>query len=236
MTASFGERPSWPAGAFGESPPKARRALPRRRAPNPPSPQPSPHGEREAKAAPPARTESPSPKHGRGPGRGLMPVERPGRAERRGGRDCGFPLRPEEARAMTAKRARALRRDMTDAWRKPWNALRGRRLAGAKFRRRVPVGPLRRRLPVEALPARGRGRWRPAWRTRGSATRRGLRRAGLPHLSASGTSRFSPTRTAFWKPSPAPWPKRRRREGARAAPAGRKNPPLPRMGEGRGEG
>ena len=42
---------------------------------------------------------------------------------------------------MTATRARALRRDMTDAERKLWSALRGRRLAGAKFRRQVPVGP-----------------------------------------------------------------------------------------------
>jgi len=38
-------------------------------------------------------------------------------------------------------RARALRTQMTDAERKLWLALRGRRFAGVKFRRQAAVGP-----------------------------------------------------------------------------------------------
>ena len=38
-------------------------------------------------------------------------------------------------------RARALRRDSTDAELIIWNAIRARRLCGAHFRRQVPVGP-----------------------------------------------------------------------------------------------
>jgi len=37
--------------------------------------------------------------------------------------------------------ARKLRRDMTDAERRLWHALRNRRISEAKFRRQVPVGP-----------------------------------------------------------------------------------------------
>ncbi len=37
--------------------------------------------------------------------------------------------------------AARLRRDQTDAERRIWLALRNRRLAGAKFRRQVPIGP-----------------------------------------------------------------------------------------------
>jgi len=37
--------------------------------------------------------------------------------------------------------ARALRRRQTDAEKKLWSRLRGRTLAGYKFRRRYPVGP-----------------------------------------------------------------------------------------------
>jgi very-short-patch-repair endonuclease len=43
--------------------------------------------------------------------------------------------------AMNTTVARALRRQMTDAERKLWLALRDRRFAGTKFRRQVPVGP-----------------------------------------------------------------------------------------------
>ncbi len=52
--------------------------------------------------------------------------------------------------------ARRMRREPTDAERKMWLALRGRRFAGFKFRRQVPIGPyiadfacLSRRLVVE---------------------------------------------------------------------------------------
>jgi very-short-patch-repair endonuclease len=38
-------------------------------------------------------------------------------------------------------RARALRRDDTDAEARLWNALRGRRLGGWRWRRQVPKGP-----------------------------------------------------------------------------------------------
>jgi very-short-patch-repair endonuclease len=57
----------------------------------------------------------------------------------------------------TLKRAKRLRRDMTDAERKLWSALRGSRLDGAKFRRQQPIGPFvadfvcqQHRLIVEA--------------------------------------------------------------------------------------
>ena len=39
---------------------------------------------------------------------------------------------------MTVRRARSLRKDMTDAERRIWFALRDRRFAGWKFRRQVP--------------------------------------------------------------------------------------------------
>lgn len=42
---------------------------------------------------------------------------------------------------IKTKRARMLRRSMTDAERKLWFALRGRRFQDHKFRRQVPVGP-----------------------------------------------------------------------------------------------
>jgi len=41
----------------------------------------------------------------------------------------------------TKANAKALRRRMTDAEQKLWQALRSRELAGMKFRRQVPVGP-----------------------------------------------------------------------------------------------
>jgi very-short-patch-repair endonuclease len=37
--------------------------------------------------------------------------------------------------------ARAMRRDGTDAEKRTWRLLRGRRFAGFKFRRQVPIGP-----------------------------------------------------------------------------------------------
>jgi very-short-patch-repair endonuclease len=43
-------------------------------------------------------------------------------------------------RSMT-KRARSLRRELTDAKRKLWHALRAHRLAGLSFRRQAPCGP-----------------------------------------------------------------------------------------------
>jgi very-short-patch-repair endonuclease len=58
---------------------------------------------------------------------------------------------------MQSIRARQLRREMTDAERLLWFLLRGRRLAGCKFRRQHPIGPyiadfvcLDHRLIVEA--------------------------------------------------------------------------------------
>ncbi len=58
---------------------------------------------------------------------------------------------------LATSRARAMRRDMTDAERKLWFLLRDRRLDGAKFRCQAPVGPyiadfvcLRRKVVVEA--------------------------------------------------------------------------------------
>ena len=42
---------------------------------------------------------------------------------------------------MSDKRARELRRTMTDAERRLWSGLRDRRLEGLKFRRQVQIGP-----------------------------------------------------------------------------------------------
>jgi very-short-patch-repair endonuclease len=41
----------------------------------------------------------------------------------------------------TLVKAKLLRRDLTDAERKLWSALRGSQLCGAKFRRQQPIGP-----------------------------------------------------------------------------------------------
>ncbi len=58
---------------------------------------------------------------------------------------------------MAERKARQLRIDMTDAERRLWSALRGRRLKGYKFRPQHPLGPfivdfacLEHRLVVEA--------------------------------------------------------------------------------------
>jgi very-short-patch-repair endonuclease len=60
-------------------------------------------------------------------------------------------------KAMPSRQARMLRRDMTDAERRLWSALRHRRIAGHKFRRQHPVGPyildfacVEMRLAIEA--------------------------------------------------------------------------------------
>jgi len=60
-------------------------------------------------------------------------------------------------RIMSLRRARQLRLTMTDAERRLWAALRGRRLQGYKFRRQHPLGPfvldfvcIEHRLVIEA--------------------------------------------------------------------------------------
>ncbi len=57
---------------------------------------------------------------------------------------------------MANERARALRRQLTDAEQKLWSILRLRKLGGLKFRRQFPIGPyiadfvcLERRLVIE---------------------------------------------------------------------------------------
>src|SRR5437899_1689174 len=57
----------------------------------------------------------------------------------------------------TLATAQRLRREMTDAERKLWSALRSRQMEGAKFRRQQPIGPFiadfvcqERRLIIEA--------------------------------------------------------------------------------------
>jgi very-short-patch-repair endonuclease len=47
---------------------------------------------------------------------------------------------PGEGAPANTEKARALRRSMTDAERKLWRAIRDRQIAGAKFRRQVPIG------------------------------------------------------------------------------------------------
>jgi len=42
---------------------------------------------------------------------------------------------------MSIARAKALRKDMTDAERRLWYRLRARRFQGLKFKRQVPIGP-----------------------------------------------------------------------------------------------
>jgi very-short-patch-repair endonuclease len=49
--------------------------------------------------------------------------------------------RPKPTKLKTLVHARALRHDSTEAESKLWSALRGRRLADAKFRRQAPIGP-----------------------------------------------------------------------------------------------
>jgi very-short-patch-repair endonuclease len=58
---------------------------------------------------------------------------------------------------MSNLRARTFRREMTDAERRLWSLLRGRRLSGYKFRRQRPLGPfiadfacIEHRLVIEA--------------------------------------------------------------------------------------
>ncbi len=43
--------------------------------------------------------------------------------------------------SQSRHRAKTLRKEMTEAERKLWHALRGRRLLGCKFRRQQPLGP-----------------------------------------------------------------------------------------------
>ena len=68
-------------------------------------------------------------------------------------RPCAFAIMP----FMASRTARRLRTTMTDAERRLWSALRGRRLRGFKFRRQHPLGPfvvdfacLDHRLVIEA--------------------------------------------------------------------------------------
>jgi very-short-patch-repair endonuclease len=58
---------------------------------------------------------------------------------------------------QTLRRAKSLRRELTQAERKLWSVLRNRQLSGAKFRRQQPIGPFiadfvchDRRLIIEA--------------------------------------------------------------------------------------
>jgi very-short-patch-repair endonuclease len=44
-------------------------------------------------------------------------------------------------RAESARRAKKLKREMTDAERKLWYRIRGKRFASWNFRRQVPIGP-----------------------------------------------------------------------------------------------
>ena len=67
--------------------------------------------------------QSPSPIEGEG---GPQPA--------RAGRVRGYP-------DATLKRAKRLRRNLTDAERKLWPLIRSRQLGGAKFRRQQPIGP-----------------------------------------------------------------------------------------------
>ena len=55
---------------------------------------------------------------------------------------ANLPEKPTwQVEPKTRARARALRRDLTDAERIIWNELRAHRLNGAGFRRQTPIGP-----------------------------------------------------------------------------------------------
>ena len=97
----------------------------------------------------------PSPRvRGEGKGEGLVEGKGEGLAPRHP------PWSPQNMRGADDRsrtRARRLRRDMTDAESKLWNALRNRQLAGHKFTRQESIGPFfadfccrEKRLIVEA--------------------------------------------------------------------------------------
>ncbi len=52
-----------------------------------------------------------------------------------------MPNKPRPKAPIMIHRARQLRRDATPPERLLWSVLRGRRLAGLKFRRQEPIGP-----------------------------------------------------------------------------------------------
>jgi very-short-patch-repair endonuclease len=56
-------------------------------------------------------------------------------------RPADNPVKGDRRTEATRVRSRALRRDGSDAEATLWRHLRGRQLAGAKFRRQHPIGP-----------------------------------------------------------------------------------------------
>jgi very-short-patch-repair endonuclease len=61
-----------------------------------------------------------------------------------------FQMVKYERPTIATSRARAMRKEMTDAERKLRFLLRSRRLGGAKFRRQAPIGPFIADFVVEA--------------------------------------------------------------------------------------
>ncbi|HZQ14184.1 MAG TPA: endonuclease domain-containing protein [Pseudolabrys sp.] len=63
-----------------------------------------------------------------------------GRSTAEGGREGGKPTAHRPVASVIRGRAKSLRRDMTDAERCLWSALRAHRLDGMSFRRQTPIG------------------------------------------------------------------------------------------------
>ena len=100
------------------------------------------------------------------------------------------------AQPWRTNRARVLRSNATSAEARLWHVLRGRRLAGVKFVRQLPIGPFitdfacrELRIIVEPgaaphpdpLPACGEREW-----SRATAPRRSVRAFPLPVLTGRG--------------------------------------------------
>jgi len=63
-----------------------------------------------------------------------------GRSTAEGGREGGKPTAHRTVAPIMRGRAKSLRREMTDAERRLWSALRAHRLDGLSFRRQIPIG------------------------------------------------------------------------------------------------
>jgi very-short-patch-repair endonuclease len=113
-------------------------------------------------------------------------------------------------------RARRLRRDMTDAERIIWNAIRAHRMHGMSFRRQTPIGPFIVDFVCHAALLR-RNRWRAAFGAREHEARCTTRNIPEIHNYEVMTNREGVLETiaaaVMHAPSP-PLPRKRGREQA----------------------
>lgn len=144
----------------------------------------------------------------------------------------------EESESSRTQRARDLRANMTDAERRLWQGLRGRQLAGYKFRRQVPIGPyivdfacLEARLVIEVDGGQHLGsaedQARDAWlRSEGYRVLRFWNHEVLQQT----TDVLEHIWNALNDPASIPLGTKTRRKGMKISP------PSPLRGEGRGGG